>query len=562
MILYDPPIRWKADYTGYEPGLLKTWEVSGDGTRITWRFRKGVKWSDGAPFTTDDLRFWWEDMATNPDVEYSAVPTWGFKADGTPKDISFPDDYTMVMEWDTPQYITAFHVAQGYWCWDSMMKPRHYLEQFHPRYTKSASYNDLELADRWWQTPGYPTLYAWIVESVTLDERTVLVRNPYYWKVDVEGNQLPYIDRLDIAIVPDKATRVLNASQGTYTASFRASQDPKDIPFLAERARAGGYHLHPGAVSGAGGWPCWIVNQDFDDRSVDNWEEIRDLLRDKRFRRALSHAMDRQRIIDAVWDGIGNPQQGTISPQSWHFASPEGQSVYEEWANAHVEYDPDLANRLLDQVGMVDGDGDGWRELPSGASFQLGFYLMDWGQAPIAFEATESLAADLRAVGIESLIEIGAPEHLDRTWISPDLQSRLWPGFFMLIDCHVAELDIWTYPPWIFPVGGLRAWPLESRWRMTGGAEGLEPTGAAKTLLEIYDRGLTEADVNKRHKLVWEAIRIHIEEGPFFIGASGDQAVPVVIADNFRGVPDLAILGPWGPCTPGNLHPEQFWIEQ
>ena len=251
-ILYDPPIRWKADYTGYEPGLLKSWGISGGGTRITWRFRKGVKWSDGVPFTTDDLRFWWEDMATNPDVEFSAVPPWGFKVDGTPMDVSFPDDYTMVMEWDTPQYITVFHVAQGFWNWESMMKPRHYLEPFHPRYTEGASYNDLELADRWWQTPGYPTLYAWTVESVTPGERVVLVRNPYYWKVDVEGNQLPYIDRLDITIVPDEAARVLEASQGKYTASFRASQDPKDIPFLAERARAGGYHLHPGAVPAVG----------------------------------------------------------------------------------------------------------------------------------------------------------------------------------------------------------------------------------------------------------------------------------------------------------------------
>jgi peptide/nickel transport system substrate-binding protein len=470
----------------------------------------------------------------------------------------------MVMEWDTPQYITVFYVAQGYWVWESMMKPRHYLEQFHPRYTEGVSYKDLEMADRWWLTPDYPTLYAWTVESVTPGERAVLVRNPYYWKVDVAGNQLPYIDRLDVAIVPDKAARLLEASQGKYTASFRASQDPKDIPFLAERAQAGGYHLHRGAVSGAGGWPAWIVNQDFNDRSVDNWEEIRDLLRDKRFRRALSHAMDRQRIIDAVWDGIGSPQQATISPQSWHFASPEGQKVYEEWARAHSEYDPDLTKRLLDEAGLVDIDGDGWRELPSGASFRLSFFLTGWSQTLVAVEASASFAADLRAVGIESMIETGPPQFLHLSSTSPEdrFRSSVLSSVFMLTDCHVAELDIWTYPAWVFPVGEVRAWPLECTWRMTGGAEGLEPTGPAKALLEIYDRGLAEADMNKRHGLVWEAIRIHIEEGPFFIGASGDQVVPVVIADNFRGVPDLVILGPWGPCTPGNLHPEQFWIER
>jgi ABC-type transport system substrate-binding protein/DNA-binding SARP family transcriptional activator len=561
-ILYDPPIRWKADYTGYEPGLLKSWDVSGDGRRITWRFRKGIRWSDGAPFTVDDLRFWWEDMATNPNVDFSDVPEWGWKADSTPMDVSFPDDYTMVMEWDSPQYVTVFHVAQGYWVWDSMMKPRHYLTQFHPTFTEDATYEDLELADRW-LTPGYPTLCAWVVESISPGERVVLVRNPYYWKVDVAGNQLPYIDRLDVAIVPDQDVRVTEASQGKYTASFRATANPKDIPFLAERARAGGYHLHPGAVSGAGAWPGWIINQDFADRSMDNWEEIRDLLRDKRFRRALSHAMDRQRIIDLVWDGVGTPQQGTISPQSWHFASLEGQRVYEEWANAYVEHVPDLAKRLLDEAGMLDADGDGWRELPSGASFQLGFHVTGWGGPLSNLEATETFATDLRAVGIQTLI-------YDATNM-PEGRLPVGQGCYMLRDCHTSELDIWTYPAWIFPVDDTHGWPLQGRWRRTGGAgqwrrtggaEDVQPAGVAKALLDIYDCGLAEPDMQRRHELVWEAIRIHIEEGPFFIGASGDQAVPVVIADNFRGVPDLVILGPWGPGTPGNLHPEQFWIEQ
>ena len=98
-------------------------------------------------------------------------------------------------------------------------------------------------------------------------------------------------------------------------------------------------------------------------------------------------------------------------------------------------------------------------------------------------------------------------------------------------------------------------------WLATGGDEGLEPTGPAKTLLEIYERGVAEADTSKRHELVGEAVRVHVEEGPFLIGACGDIAMPVVIADDFRGVPDLVILGPWSAGTPGNLHPEQFWIE-
>jgi ABC-type transport system substrate-binding protein/DNA-binding SARP family transcriptional activator len=553
MILYDPPIRWKADYSGYEPGLLKAWEVSADGSRITWQLRKGVKWSDGAPFTSGDLRFWWEDLAMDPEVTYSVIPQWCLQSDGRPMAASFPDPYTVVMVWDRADYTRVFHVAQGFWQWERMMKPRHYLERFHPRYCAGASYEGLERADKWWQTPGYPTLFAWVVEAVTPGERVTLVRNPYYWKVDTAGNQLPYIDRLDIAIVPDDKARLQQAAQGEYSASFRVSWDPKDTPFLAERARAGGYHLHPGAVAGSGGWPCWLVNQYFNDRSLDNWGEIRDLLRDKRFRHALSHAMDRQAIIDAAWDGVGTPQQGTISPQSWHFASPEGQRVYEAWANAYVEHDPVLARRLLDEIGMVDRDGNGWRELPSGAPFQLSLDVSDWGSPAINRVATCVLAEHLNEVGIDTKIH-------DSTR-TVDSRLRREQGLFMLGDCQVSELDVWTFPDWIFPVEVLQDEPY-FRWHLTIGEPGLDPTSAHLALLDIFARGLAEPDLNKRHALVWEAVQIHIEEGPFFIGAAGDQAMPVVIADNFRGVPDLVILGPWSPGTPGNLHPEQFWIEQ
>jgi peptide/nickel transport system substrate-binding protein len=555
MITYDPPIRWKPDYTGYEPGLLKSWEISDDGLQVTWHFRQGVRWSDGEPFTTDDLRFWWEDLVINPDLELLLLPPWLRNSDGSPMEISFPDDYTMVVRGVRPQYTSVFQVAQGFWWWESMMKPRHYLEQFHPRYTEGASYGDLEQADKWWETPGYPTLYAWMAESVTPGQRVVLVRNPYYWKVDVAGNQLPYIDRLDVTIIPGKEAAVLEASQGKFSAAFRGIGDPTDIPFLLEQARTGGYHLHPGAVNGAGGWPCWIVNQDYDDRSKGEWEEIRDLLRARRFRQALSHALDRERVIDVAWDGVGTPQQGTISPQSWHFASAEGQKVYQEWANAYIEHDPELAMELLNEAGMVDADGDGWRDLPSGRPFELVIDIGLWGGEIVPVASTEVFAGNLEDVGVKVL--------QNNLQGSPEFELRAMESSFMLQASHASELDIWSFPSWIFPVDeGSFPWRLEGKWYMTGGAEGVEPTAVAKALWGIYQAGLVEPDVEKRHQYVWDAIRIHIDEGPFFIGAAGDQQEPVVIADNFHGVPDLVVLGPWAPGTPGNLHPEQFWIEQ
>jgi peptide/nickel transport system substrate-binding protein len=171
MAMYDPPIRWKPDYSGYEPGLAKKYEWSEDGTSITFHFREGLKWSDGAPFTMDDMKFWWEDIATNEDYKLIQVPWWGFKKDGTPMDVEFPDDYTMVFRWDTPQWVTPYILAQGYWEWEPLMKPKHFLSKYHPKYNPDATYDQLEAIDKWHETEGYPTLMAWYVQSFTAGEK-------------------------------------------------------------------------------------------------------------------------------------------------------------------------------------------------------------------------------------------------------------------------------------------------------------------------------------------------------------------------------------------------------
>jgi peptide/nickel transport system substrate-binding protein len=556
MIAYDPPIRWLPDYSGYGPGLAKSWEWSDDGTSVTYHFREGVKWSDGEPFTMDDLKFWWDDLANDPDFKVIQVPWWGFNSDGTPMTVEFPDDFTVTMTWDRPQWITPFILAQGFWEWEPMMAPAHYLKTLHPKYSDQETYEALEKAQNWEQNPDYPTLFAWHVETYTPAERTVLVRNPYYWKVDTEGNQLPYIDRLDIAIIPDEQVRLLEMSQGKYEASFRASEDPNQIPFLLDQAEANDFHLHEGAVNGAGGWPGWLIDQDFKDESFDNWEEIRALLRDPNFRRGISYAMDRQRIVDVAWGGFGTPKNATISPQSLHFLGDEGQALFDEWAQAYAQFDPDQAMALFDESGFVDANGDGCRDLPSGADFQLILDLGDWGGVSVPTQATEAYSGMLKDVGVCNIINnlIG----------QPDWQVRQDNALYMLRNMHASELDLWTYPDWVFPVRNNRAFPMQGRWRETGGAEGEEPLAGspAQKLQALYDQGIQEPDMQKRNEIVWEAVRVHIDDGPFMIAAAGDQPMPVVVSNKFHGIPDLVILGPWAPGSPGNLNSEQFWMDQ
>ena len=562
MAVYDPPVRWNRDYTGYEPGLLKSWEISEDGTQLTWNFRQGIKWSDGVDFIPAvDMAYWWE-LATNDDYKVTTVPWWGFDSDGTRMEVSFPDDYTMVMNWTEPHYISNFIVAQGFWEWLPMERPFHFLSQYDPNYTDGMTYEDLETVarnDDWlMNTAGYPCLHAWCPTEVVPGERTVLTRNPYYWKVDTAGNQLPYIDVVDVVLLPDKEVRLLEVAQGKFEATFRGTDNPTDIPFLLEQAEANDFYLHPGAVNGAGGWPGWLINMNFNDCETypDTCEEIRALLQNQDFRIGLSHALNRQRVIDVAWGGIGYPTNATISPQAWHFASAEGQAVYESWRDAYVDYDPDLAMQHFDAAGFVDADGDGIRDLPSGAAFTLVIDQGDWGGAEVPVLSNEAYASNLTEVGVDVLINdlIGQPD-----W---DLRQN--NGLYMLRNMHASELDIWTYPDWIFPLRNNRAWPLEGDYRATGGEKGWEPqpgTTYAYELQALYDQGLATASIEDRHKIVWDAIQIHIDHGPFMIGGSGDQQMPVVVRNGFHGIPDLVILGPWAPGSPGNLNPEQFWME-
>lgn len=561
MIVYDPPVRWRADYNGYQPGLFKDYVFNEDGTQVTYYLREGLKWSDGAPYTTSDLQFWWEDLATNADYGDVVVPWYGFNSDGETMDVEFVDDYTMTWTWDEPHWITPTILAQGFWEFqDRIMKPRHYLEQFHPAYSDNEDYSALlEATQDYFRNPDHPVITGWVTQSMDAGVRAVLVRNPFYWKVDPEGNQLPYIDYMDIEVVENEETRLLNLSEGKYDASFRdGSSNPTHIPFLTQKAEDGDYTLYTDWVNGAGGWPCWLINQDYigDGEDPDKDAEIRALLRDVNWRKGVSVAIDRERLIDVVWDGIGIPQQSTISPQAWHFQSPEGQAVNEAWQQADAQYDPDLAAERFEAAGFTDQDGNGWRDLPSGKSFQLILDSGDWGGQVISENSNIELKEQMNAIGIDAIVNdlFGQPE-----WGSRQTEAK-----YMFRNCHASELDIWTYPDWIFPLRGNRAWPLQGRWRQTGGAEGEEPLpgSPAAKLQALYDKGIATGDQEERHKVVWEAVQIHIDEGPFTLGGAGDQPMPVVIKNYFKNVPTFGILGPWAPGSPGNVHPEQFYIEQ
>ena len=576
----EAPIKWKADLTGYEPALVESYEWSDDGKSFTMNMRPGLKWSDGQPYTSADWDFWWNDLNNAPDQKIFNIPAYLRNADGTPIEVTTPDEYTVV--WtskDRPLNIDPYFMAQGFWEFARwIMKPAHYLKQFHPDYTEGMAWEDMEAADKWWQTPGYPCLFAWCLTELSEDGTVYTFgRNPYYWRVDTEGNQLPYIDNIRVEIVADEQTRILNCSQGKYDTAFRICGGPNEIPFLSDSAEDNGYRFLTNYMNGAGSWPGYMVNQyyvegggNYEDDTPEKAAEIREILRDKRFRQALAAGVDRQRVIDVAWGGIAEAKGMTLSPQSWHFASPAGQAKYEEWAAAFSETDIEAANAMLDELGLTMGE-DGFRTLPSGDPWEITLDISDWGgslkvQVDAANEMQnqwgENLGLNIKILNLQG---------------QPDLDIRTNEGYYMLRGVHAAEIDILTYPDWLFPVVNRYMFPLEGRWYAKGGdactdepAEGnAYPCGVkpedgspAQRLQELYGEARDTPTIEGRHEVVYRAIDVILEEGPFIIGIGGDQPMPIIVKDYMRNILDFGVVGPWAPATPGNQIAAQWWMDQ
>lgn len=580
MYLTEPPIKWKADLTGYEPGVLKSYDWSDDGKVFTMHMREGVKWSDGQPYTSADWKFWWEDMVNAPDQKVYSVPGYMRNADGSPITLTYPDDYTVV--WtakDRALWIDPYFLAQGFWEFaDPKMKPAHFLKAYHPKYTSGKTWDDLTKIDKWWMTPDYPTVMAWCFDSKAADgSNYVLKRNPYYWRIDTEGNQLPYIDSISIDIVADDQVRLLNASQGKYDVMIRGLGSPTNQGFLQEAASKGNYHLLTGWKAGTGSWPGYFINmnyveggKNYSDDTAGHAKEIRDLIRQDKFRQALSVGTDRQRIIDVAWKGVGTTAQYAISPQSWHYASPEGQAVHQKWASSYINYDAAAANKNLDDLGMKKG-ADGFRTLPSGKAFTLVIDVDDWGGD---FDVNMNGTTEIKAQWEKNL---GIQVSINNVKGQPSATTRMTEGYYMLkVFGAGGEMDLWTFPEQVFPVRNNYCFPMTGRWFANGG-DSCKPSSPDKQyaecgykpeagsyeaqLQDLYRQGQNTKNIDDRHKLVWKAMQIHIDHGPFLLGLTGDVQSMSIAKNTMHNILDFGVTAPWAPATPGNQVTAQWFMD-
>lgn len=535
---YDPVLRWPTDPSDpVQPGLAERWEWSEDGTELTLYFRKGLKWSDGVPWTVDDVIFWWEAIENDTNITPAIHGEW--TVGGEPMQLEKIDDYTITLKFAAPNGLAetvglAFHGNQWPLNFErfGFYAPKHYLEQFHPAYSDTGSYELFEQkADDY--NVERPVMTPWkIVEYEPGTTLMIAERNPYYWGVDPEGNQLPYIDYQYYHLVEGVEGVNLMGIAGDLSMQARAI-DLAQYPVYQENAEANGYHMLLWPQAQASSMTLWF-NQSYSD------DKYRALFQDLRFRRAMSHAIDRAVINDVGFLGQGVARTITVVPDSPYYIP--------EIENIHGEFDPELATSLLDEIGLVKGS-DGFYTFADGSPLQL---LIETSLTATGLQdSLELIVQWWNDIGINTQLEVLTRDAYWPRAVGNEVMVATWTtdrGLVPMVD-----------PIYIFPFDE-RSWmaPAYGVWYKTGGAQGVEPTDEFKAAMALYDEYKITIDPARQVEIGKELVRMSTEN-LWTLGTVGMTPNPVVVKNNFMNVSPNHTAD-WIIMTPGTLEPAQFYF--
>lgn len=331
------------------PGLAESWEVDESGTEVTFHLRD-VKWSDGTPFTADDVVFTMEHVVMNPNAEGNSVDR--FTLGGMPVLWEKIDNQTVKAILPSPY--GAFTRVLTH----ALMVPKHKYEPFIAALNAGVEPGTINQA--WTTNTPLSEIVGtgpFILSDYVVDQKVTLKRNPNYWKVDPEGNPLPYLDQLVYLVVQDAEVMLAKFRSGEI---HRVTITGQNYPALKREELAGAnYRVLTGSpVSPVPSPPHLAFNWDVED------EELRELFRNDTFRQAMEYTIDRERIIEDVYNTLAVIPGVPVLPANTAFYNPAIEDIMRG-------YDVEKAKQLLDELGIKDRDGDGIRELPSGRPFEL-----------------------------------------------------------------------------------------------------------------------------------------------------------------------------------------------
>jgi len=556
-IVDDALVVFSADGTKVEPKYAESLTPSADFTTWTVKLRKGAKWSDGTPFTTDDIMFWYNDILLNKDITPS-IPAWMKNADGTSAKVVKVDDLSVQWVYQTATTTFPFELAnkdngdRNY----PVFLPSKYMKQFHASYAEKAALDKM-VADAKFKTwvelfaskknaaenPERPGMAAWIPTTRVSDPVLVLKRNPYYVGVDKEGNQLPYIDEVDMTFFADAQALNLAAIAGQFDQQERQI-NLTNYPVFKENEAKGLYKVivWPG-YGGADGDISF--NQTYTKDA-----DLGKLMQTKDFRVAMSYAINRTKIQETAYLGLGEPRQPVPAPSSPYYPG-------DKWAKMYTEYKPDEANKLLDGIGLTKKNADGIRLYPNTTKpVQIEISVAPvFGPYP---DVAQLVAADWKAVGIDAIVQIRERALHFQLRNSNDLQTEVWNQDTTGVPFTGApKLD-----PRTALTSGLTIWPLYQKWYSTNGKEGLEPSDVAKQIVELETKAKS-ANPDEQAKIGQDLFKLWAEN-VFEIGTIGltplDQGV-VIVSNKMHNVPAW-LAKDWPLRTPGNAKPEQWWMSK
>jgi peptide/nickel transport system substrate-binding protein len=528
------------------PQAANAWEISDDLTTFTFQLRKGMKWSDGEPFTADDVMFWWDAQIMNDEMTPSK-PSW-MRIEGELGTVEKVDDYTIKITFAHPYPLILDWLANRV-----IYTPGHYMSQYHPDYTEDVDALMQLTADEgfeeWYQlfgrennyadNPDRPLLCAWKPDGSTrADTRFVWARNPYYYAVDPEGNQLPYIDEVVYEYVDNVDVLNLRAASGEIDMQSRhISID--NYPVLMDGREQGDYRVLLWPNSG-GTDAGLMFNQSYilNDPALGEW------ISNKRFRQALSIAIDREEINEAAFLGLGEGRQ--LAPPSYSPFYPGDDEV-----KKYTEYDPDEANKILDELGLDQKNDEGFRLRPDGEVLDLTILAVEaFGPWP---DVGELSAGYWQAVGVKAQVEVIERSLYYERMRANEMQIGIW-------NTGGAE-HTFTYPYWASAYSNAsRIGPVYGLWWTSGGDSGEEPPeGPLHRVMDLHEEGKSVL-AEDRAALGQEIFRINCEE-LWTIGTIGLSPMVMgvfVCKNDFRNVPEETannvIIN-----TPGNAFPEQFF---
>ncbi len=531
------------------PDILESFEVEDD--RIfTFHLRPGHRWSDGEPFTTEDFRYWSEDVANNEELAPTGPPV-SMLVDGEPPTIEIIDETTIRYTWSkaNPDFLPALAGASPLYIY----RPAHYLKKFHSAFVEAealaamvaesgqpdwASMHNQE--DNMYRNnnPSLPTLEPWVLVTEPPSERFVFERNPYFYRVDNAGHQLPYIDRVIVQIA-DGNLIPAKVGTGEATLAYRGLRFD-NYTFLKEGEARGNYQVRLWQ-SGTGSKLALYPNLNVVD------PVMRELNRDVRFRRALSLGINRDQINQVIYFGLGLPMANAPLPESPLYR--------EEYANAWAIYDPDQANALLDEIGLSERDSSGTRLMSNGKPLEM--IIETAGESSEEADVLELVRTDFQQLGIKVFTRPSQRDVFRDRIFAGETAMSVWQG--LENGLPTPDMSPWEVAP---TTQQQLQWPQWGQYIETKGEAGVTADmPEAQELLALLDRWRAAPDEAARETVWHEMLAIYTDQA-YTIGTIAGVPQPVVVSNRLHNVPEAGIYN-WDPGAHlGMYKPDTFWLAE